>query len=105
MKQSRIIPERPSAPWVEAKFPPASAETMVVSTVNVSHWPWWTAEDVAQALREANYLNGHMSAFFLEVKPAHQIEFAQKHGISRDQLVIMATKFRDNSGFNALLAE
>jgi hypothetical protein len=74
---------------------------LVLSTVNAPYTRRLEARELAHCLRDraaARAVPGHMSAFFGEVDPRLQVEFARLFGITHDQLVAAAKGFAAYSG-------
>jgi hypothetical protein len=80
---------------------------LVLTTVNAPHSRQLTAEELAfclLSLAAAQAVPGHMSAFFGEVSPELQCEFADMFGISHAKLVEAAKAFASISGESYPLA-
>jgi hypothetical protein len=74
---------------------------LVLTTVNAPHSRQLTAEELAfclLSLAAAQAVPGHMSAFFGEVSPELQCEFADLFGVSHAQLVEATKAFSHYSG-------
>jgi len=74
---------------------------LVLATVNAPYRRQLSARELADCLLDhaaARHLPGHMSAFFGEVAPALQADFAKAFGISQVQLAASAKAFAAYSG-------
>jgi hypothetical protein len=74
---------------------------LVLATVNAPYSKPLTAQELAHCLWDqeaAKAVPGHMSAFFGEVKPELQSEFAEMFHIPPAQLVAAAKAFSNYSG-------
>ena len=74
---------------------------LVLTTVNAPHSNKLTAQELAHCLLDhaaAKTVPGHMSAFFGEVEPEHQLAFAELFNITQPQLVAAAKTFSNYSG-------
>jgi len=74
---------------------------LVLTTVNAPHSTKLNAQELAHCLLDhavAKTMPGHMSAFFGEVEPEHQLAFAELFNIPQSQLVAAAKKFSNYSG-------
>jgi hypothetical protein len=81
--------------------------TLVLTTVNAPHREQLDAPTLAFCLTDlaaAKAKPGHMSAFFGEVDPALQEDFAESFNISRPALVAAAKAFAQYSGESYPLA-
>jgi hypothetical protein len=75
--------------------------TLVLTTVNAPHGIKLNAHELVHCLLDhaaAKTMPGHMSAFFGEVDPEHQLAFAGLFNISHSQLVAAAKDFSKYSG-------
>ena len=75
--------------------------SLVLAVVNAPHREQLDARALARFLVDhsaAKTVPGHMSAFFGEVRPELQIEFARQFDISESQLVAAAKSFAAYSG-------
>ncbi|MGZ5934987.1 MAG: hypothetical protein ACXWLV_09825 [Rhizomicrobium sp.] len=80
---------------------------LVLTTVNAPHSVQLTARELAHCLIDqaaAEAVPGHMSAFFGEVAPALQLDFANQHGITPPALKAAAKAFGAYSGESYPLA-
>jgi hypothetical protein len=80
---------------------------LVLTTVNAPYSKQLNAQELANCLLDqaaAKAVPGHMSAFFGEVKPALQVDFASLFHISESQLATAAKAFAMYSGENYPLA-
>jgi hypothetical protein len=78
-----------------------TVETLVLSTVNAPHSKQLDAQALVCCLKNptaAKEIPGHMAAFFGEVEPSLQKDFAHKFGISDAELSVSATAFSNYSG-------
>ena len=74
---------------------------LVLTTVNAPHSTPLNAHELAHCLLDhaaAKTMPGHMSAFFGEVEPEHQLAFAGLFNITYSQLVAAAKAFSNYSG-------
>lgn len=74
---------------------------LVLTTINAPHTRQLSAQELAACLRDeaaAKAVPGHMSAFFGEVDPTLQLEFARQFGISGSELAASARAFAAYSG-------
>jgi hypothetical protein len=74
---------------------------IVLTTINAPHARQLSAQELAACLRDevaAKAVPGHMSAFFGEVDPTLQLDFARQFGISRSELAASAKAFAAYSG-------
>jgi hypothetical protein len=81
---------------------------LVLATVNASHRRQLSARELADYLRDgsaARSAPGHMSAFFGEVAPALQADFAKAFDLDRQALVAAARAFSAYSGESYPLAQ
>ena len=75
--------------------------SLVLAVVNAPHTDKIDARTLARGLldhAEARTMPGHMSAFFGEVSPALQIDFARQFDITEAQLITAARAFAAYSG-------
>ncbi len=81
---------------------------LVLATVNAPHREQLDAKELAHCLLDHAAVKtkpGHMSAFFGEVSPALQAEFAHQFNISDDELAAAARAFAQYSGETYPLAK
>ena len=81
---------------------------LVLTTVNAPHSKQLDAQQLAYCLKNqaaAKAAPGHMSAFFGEVEPALQMDFASQFEITVPQLTAAAKAFAAYSGASYPLAE
>jgi hypothetical protein len=74
---------------------------LVLATVNAPYRRQLSAQELADYLLDeaaATDVPGHMSAFFGEVDPALQVDFAGQFGISKLKLAASARAFAAYSG-------
>jgi len=75
--------------------------TLVLCAINAPHNKQLDAQALISCLKNpaaAKSMPGHMSAFFGEVEPSLQKEFAHQFGISDAELVASAKAFSSYSG-------
>jgi hypothetical protein len=80
---------------------------LVLATVNAPHSKQLTAQQLVHCLLDpvkAQAVPGHMSAFFGEVKPHLQIDFAHQFSVTDEQLATAAKAFAAYSGQSYPLA-
>ncbi len=80
---------------------------LVLATVNALHSKQLSAEELVACLLDktaAKAVPGHMSAFFGEVEPDLQVEFAQQFNVTKEALVAAAKDFAAYSGESYPLA-
>ena len=80
---------------------------LVLTTVNAPHSKQLDAQQLACCLKNpaaAKAVPGHMSAFFGEVEPALQLDFAHQFEITEPELVAAAKAFAAYSGASYPLA-
>jgi hypothetical protein len=73
----------------------------VLAIVNAPYSEQLDAQALAHCLMSATAAKGkpgHVSAFFGEIKPEHQFEFAQRFGITHEELIAAAKAFAAYSG-------
>lgn len=81
--------------------------TLVLATVNAPHSRQLTARELVDCLLHpaaAQAAPGHMSAFFGEVSPQLQLDFAEQFNIPRAKLAASAKAFARYSGESYPLA-
>jgi hypothetical protein len=81
--------------------------TLVLTTVNAPHSKQLDAQQLAYCLKNqtaAKAVPGHMSAFFGEVEPILQLDFANQFQITEPELVAAAKAFAAYSGASYPLA-
>lgn len=81
---------------------------LVLTTVNAPYREQLDAHALARCVIDhdaAKAMPGHMSAFFGEVEPAKQVEFARRFGITNEQLAAAAKHFGSWSGQSYPLAK
>jgi hypothetical protein len=83
------------------------APALVLATVNAPHSKQLSAQELAHCLLDptaAKAVPGHMSAFFGEVEPHLQIDFAHQFNVTDQELVAAAKTFAAYSGQSYPLA-
>jgi len=83
------------------------SSALVLATVNAPHSKQLSAQELADCLQDqaaAKAMAGHMSAFFAEVAPALQVDFAGQFGITSHELTAAAKAFAAYSGESYPLA-
>jgi len=83
------------------------APALVLATVNAPHSKQLTAQELVYCLLDpaaAKAVPGHMSAFFGDVKPHLQVDFAHQFNVTDQQLVAAAKAFAAYSGQSYPLA-
>jgi hypothetical protein len=81
--------------------------TLVLAIVNAPHSKQLDAQALAHCLLDeeaAKAAPGHMSAFFGEVEPHLQVEFAHQFNVTHAQLITAAKAFAAYSGESYPLA-
>lgn len=78
-----------------------SGIALLLATVNAPHGEKLDGEALAHCLNDASAAKsklGHMSAFFGEIDPKTQMEFAAQFGIPKSSLIAAAKTFASWSG-------
>ena len=85
------------------RFGTTSLEEMIVGHVNTWCRTQMSAAELAEAIRNEEYLMGQVASFLGEFSAVDQLAFAELHNIPRDHLLALARKFNRNTGFPAVL--
>jgi hypothetical protein len=86
---------------VELEVFAAMSPAVVLATVNAPYSEQLDAQTLAYCLvheSAAKAKPGHISSFFGEVKPAHQLDFAHQFGITDSELAAAAKAFAAYTG-------